>query len=216
MPRVVSLQTGRARHYPAAVGAPRGWTSAIAKTARAGAVPLGPEGFAEDEQADRKNHGGPHKAVLGYAAAHYPAWAAELAREFPAGGFGENLTFADLDEGGVCIGDVWRLPGALLEVSQPRQPCRNPALLWQVADLDQRMRDSGRTGWYFRVAGVGRIAAGDELTLVARPWPQWTVARVNDIFYRGREQREAMRELAALPQLAPAWREPFARRAGSV
>ena len=43
------------------------------------AVHLGPEGFSGDEQADRRVHGGPDKAVHLYPAVHY----GRLAQAFP-------------------------------------------------------------------------------------------------------------------------------------
>ena len=45
-----------------------------------GPLELGPEGFVGDQQADRRVHGGPDKAVHLYPAAHY----ARLAGRFPA------------------------------------------------------------------------------------------------------------------------------------
>lgn len=207
--RVVSIQIGQPRTYRDAAGA---WTSAIAKAPVSGPVELGAEGLVGDAQADRKHHGGPHQAVLAYAAAHYPLWARELGRELPSGGFGENVTVADGDETNVCLGDVWELGAARLEVSQPRQPCRNPARLWGIADLDQRMRETSRTGWYLRVLQTGAVAAGQPMRLVARPWPELTIAQVNRTFYFDRENNVAMGALAACPALSPEWRARFANR----
>src|ERR1051325_4581012 len=76
-----------------------------------------------DDQADRKGHGGEHRAVFAYQIESYDYWRRELARDdFTYGQFGENLTVqgAALADDAVCIGDRFRIGGALLEVTQPR------------------------------------------------------------------------------------------------
>src|ERR1700742_4376746 len=82
--------------------------SGFVKHAVAGAD-IGILGLQGDEQADLSVHGGPEKAVYGYAASHYPAWAAEFPRHhalFGGGGMGENLCIAGMEEAAVCVGDV--------------------------------------------------------------------------------------------------------------
>ena len=128
---VTGLFVGRAeRRWP---GRP---ASAIGKrpvAADEAPLILETEGFLLDEQADPRVHGGPDKAVHHYAAGHYAAWRAEfprLAARLVPGGFGENLSTgaggADgepWDETSVCIGDVFELGTALVQVTQGRQPC---------------------------------------------------------------------------------------------
>src|SRR5262249_50124324 len=77
-----------------------------------------------DAQADLTVHGGLHKAVYVYPFEHYAFWAQELGRDdFAFGQFGENLTTEGLLEDAVHVGDVFRVGGALVQVSQPRVPC---------------------------------------------------------------------------------------------
>src|SRR5262249_48052849 len=99
IPRLVSVQVG----LPAVHG--DGWRTGFYKSAVAGPVRLGRTNLDGDGQANRKVHGGPDKAVLAYAAGHYPAWRRELAIEDLAhGAFGENFTLTLLDESNVCLG----------------------------------------------------------------------------------------------------------------
>ena len=78
------------------------WTSGIVKRPIEGPVWLGRTNLAGDGQADLVNHGGADKAVLAYAAAHYPDWRTELATlELSFGAFGENLTVEGGRNGGV-------------------------------------------------------------------------------------------------------------------
>jgi MOSC domain-containing protein YiiM len=208
--RLLSLQVGLPRTLGGAEeGAAGGaaWTSAIDKRPVHGAVWCGREGLAGDGQADRKNHGGPEKAVLASAAEHLPFWRALLGREdVGPGAFGENLLLEGLTEEGVCLGDIWACGGAVLQVSQPRLPCWKQARRWGRKDVALVMQTHGLTGWYLRVLGEGELEAGAPLTLLERPAPRWSVARANRVLHGRPADRDAATELAVLPFLAPALR----------
>lgn len=184
-------------------------TSAIDKAPVSGPVMAGPLGLAGDEQADRRHHGGPDKALHAYALSNYPLWAAEMpdrAGRFRPGAFGENLVVEGLDEAGLCLGDRWRLGQALVEVSQGRQPCWKLNLRFGRPDMARRVQETGRCGWYFRVLEPGTIAAGDRAALAARPNPGWTLARTGRLLYHDRLNRADLAEFAALPGLPDSWR----------
>lgn len=209
-PSILSIQVGRPRQYGQAGAADpleRPWTSGIAKQPVSGRLRLTLTNLAGDEQADRENHGGPDKAVLAYAASHYPLWREELGRDLPFGAFGENLTVLGLDEETVCIGDVFSLGTARLEVSQPRQPCWKLARRWGIKDLTARVEATGRTGWYLRVLEAGEVAAGQSLHLLSRACPEWTVARATRAMRRREADPQLAAALAACPALAKTWRE---------
>lgn len=186
-----------------------GTMSAIDKHKVDGPVQLSCLGFDGDEQADRKHHGGPHKAIHAYSVAHYPRWADELpnrAERFRPGAFGENLVMGGISEEGLCIGDRWRIGSALVEVSQGRQPCWKLNIRFDVPDMARRVQNTGRSGWYFRVIEVGEVSAGDHGTLASRPHPGWSLARVSHLLYHDRMNRTALAELAAIPGLPESWR----------
>ncbi|MEH3116088.1 MAG: MOSC domain-containing protein [Methylorubrum populi] len=194
-------------------------TSAIAKAPVEGPVAVGPLGLSGDEQADRRVHGGPEKAVHHYALDHAAAWRADLPGlpdllERP-GAFGENFSSHGLTEGQVCVGDLWRAGGALLQVSQARQPCFKLNLRFSVPDMARRVQASGRTGWYYRVIEPGSVAAGDTLDLVERPHPDWPLARLLHHFYVDRLDAAALRAIAVLAPLTESWRTLAARRLAS-
>ena len=116
MPTVVSIQVGMPREVPPA-GAPdfsqTPWTTGFFKQPVSDAVEVRTTGISGDGQADLVNHGGPNKAICVYPLLHYPQWQVLLEQQqLPYGSFGENFTVDDLDEQGVCIGDMWqRRPG---------------------------------------------------------------------------------------------------------
>lgn len=177
---------------------------------------LGAEGLRGDEQADRRFHGGPEKALHHYARDHYPGWLAELGERAvlaAPGAFGENISTSGLTEADVCVGDVFRAGTALIQVSQARQPCWKLDHRFGQRGMAARVQASGRTGWYYRVLQEGWLCAGDTLALCERPHPQWSLARVQDVLNRRVLDTDVLHALAALPELSPNWRALFEKRA---
>ncbi len=188
---------------------PRGDPSGIAKRPVAGPIVLSRLGLAGDGQGDLRHHGGPDKAVHHYPIAHYEAWRAEIGPNpvlDEPGAFGENLCTRGLTEADICLGDVFRLGGAVLEVSQGRQPCWKLNHRFGVRDMGVRVQRSGRTGWYYRVREEGRIAPGDAFTLLDRPLPHWPLARLWRLLYVEMWDRAGLEEMAQLAPLPDSWR----------
>ena len=132
---------------------------------------LGREGLTGDAQADRRVHGGIEKALHQYPVAHY----ARLAAAFPhaaallvRGSMGENLSVAGWDEGNVCIGDVFRLGDARIQVSQPRSPCWKIDRRYSQDGMAKLIAAEGLTGWYFRVLEEGEVGPGCTFALLER------------------------------------------------
>jgi MOSC domain-containing protein YiiM len=156
-------------------------------------------------QADTKNHGTPNQAVLIYAAAHYPCWQTELGRpEIGPGGFGENFTVDGLDETTTCIGDIYTVGNAQIQVTGPRYPCIKISRRWSIPTLTARVAETGRTGWYCRVLHEGWVEPGVPIVLMDRPYPTLTVARIND-FGHGRDHDLAAAQEVATCPLLPEW-----------
>jgi MOSC domain-containing protein YiiM len=170
---------------------------------------LGVEGLAGDQQANRRVHGGPDKAVCVYSADHVAWWRAQLETDaWGPGAVGENFTVSGQTEVDVCLGDVYEVGTALVEVSQPRSPCQTLARRWARPDLPRRVVHSGRSGWYLRVRRPGVVEAGLPILLRERPHPEWTILRVNRVSYgQDADAEQAVRALAVLPALAEAWRD---------
>lgn len=133
----------------------------IFKEPAAGAVAVGPLGLEGDSIVDKRFHGGPDKAVYGYAAEDYAWWEGELGKPLPPGTFGENLTLEGLDFASVRAGDVLRAGAALLEAVSPRIPCATLAARMGDAGFAKRFQKAARFGVYFRVLSRGTVRAGD-------------------------------------------------------
>ena len=207
--RVDALLTGCAKPYTRP-----GSSSGIDKHVRSGSVQIGELGLSGDEQGDPRVHGGPDKAVHHYPFEHYAQWQEDLGPlsllQAP-GAFGENISTHGLDEGKVCIGDQFTLGGALLEVSQGRQPCWKLNDRFDVPDMARRVQSTGRTGWYYRVLQAGTVSAGDLLELKSRPHPDWTLRRLGTLLFE-RVLDPAALEPALLLPLVPSWRKLVERR----
>ena len=211
MIRLVSVQIGLPQWYdapPTNDGRESRWQTAFYKQPVAGPVFCRELGLDGDGVADRKNHGGPDKALLGYSVDHYPFWCERMGLpSIPSGAFGENLSLTGQTEADICIGDVWRLGQTELQVSQPRQPCFKLGRRWNRVQLPKEVIQEGFSGWYYRVLRPGVIEAGNELTLLSRPHAAWTVQRANRVLYGKPPDRESRSELASLPELSVSWRE---------
>ncbi len=189
----------------------RGESSAIAKSSKQGAIKIGFLGLEGDEQADPRFHGGPDKAIHHYPADHYARWGT-LAVDHPLlnapGAFGENVSTWGLTEGQVCIGDKFRLGTALVEISQGRQPCWKQGARMEWLQLPALMVQERRSGWYYRVLEEGVAQEGDQVELVERALPDWTVQRVFGLLIAGdhRSDPAALPMLAAMEPLFSGWR----------
>jgi MOSC domain-containing protein YiiM len=188
-----------------------GSTSAIEKSIVDGTRQVGFFGVEGDHQAHLSVHGSPDKAIHHYPHDHYPFWTEHLgplAALAHAGAFGENISTSGLTEADVCIADRYRLGTALVEVSQGRQPCWKQGHRLNDPRVVVMMIRGARCGWYYRFIEEGVVQAGDALTLVSRPYGQWTVERVIGLLIGGAGKHEpaSVKTLAALEVLAINWR----------
>jgi len=175
---------------------------------------LGTTGFAEDAQVDRQHHGGPDKAALLYPWEHYAHWQQNLGKDPGPAAMGENLTVEGLTEEQACIGDVYTIGGAVVQVSQPRVPCYKTAIRHGVDDMAARVTERGFTGFYVRVLTEGTVAVGDALKLVSRPEGAPTVAQANRIFYDDSASLADVQALVDAEGLAEVWRTHLGKRLG--
>ncbi|WP_284037228.1 MOSC domain-containing protein [Neobacillus sp. 114] len=191
----------------------REWTSAIFKELVEGSVWAGKTGMTGDGVFDTEHHGGPEKAVFAYASEHYLDWQKELGNSrIGAGAMGENFLMENVTEDLISIGDVYQIGGAIVQVSQPRQPCWKPARRFKIKTLALLIQNTGRTGWYFRVLKEGFVEAGQSFTLLEHPYPQWTIQKCNEIIHARKPNFEEMRELAHCELLAPGLRTTLGER----
>jgi MOSC domain-containing protein YiiM len=182
-------------------------SSAIVKTPVIGRCLLTAEGLVGDTQADRRVHGGDGKALHHYPAEHYAQLAAAFpdARNLAPGGLGENISTRGLTESEVCIGDIFRIGRARIQVSQPRTPCWKIDTRTSCEGVSAFIGEHGLAGWYYRVLEAGEVAAGDWLEHIERPAEAVTLAEFWQVIRAQRPTLEALLRLAHASGLDDAW-----------
>jgi MOSC domain-containing protein YiiM/ferredoxin-NADP reductase/ferredoxin len=163
-----------------------------------------------DGQGDLAGHGGEQRAVFVYQIESYRYWQDKLGRsDFVYGQFGENFTVEGLPDDAVCIGDRYRIGGALFEVTQPRVTCYRIGIRMDEPRMPALLTSSGRPGFYFRVLEEGDVAADDEITKVAEATERMTVAEINALLYSGNHARDRLERALRIEALSMGWRASF-------
>jgi MOSC domain-containing protein YiiM len=166
------------------------------------------DGVAGDVVVDRKHHGGFDKAVYAYAKEDSLWWEKEIGSPISNGAFGENLTTEGIDVNAALIGERWQIGSVVLEVSEPRIPCRVFAGFWDRPTLIKDFTNAGRSGAYLRIIEEGEIKAGDEIVVLARPEHD---VSIRDIFEAKAGERGKIAQLKAVEQLSNSYKEWLAK-----
>src|SRR5271163_3846590 len=163
-----------------------------------------------DAQGDLHGHGGEHRAAFVYQMDSYHYWERELKRsDFTFGQFGENFTVEGLPDREVCIGDRYRIGGALFEVTQPRVTCYRVGIRMNEPQMAALLVARGRPGFYFRVLEEGEVGAGDEITLVASGPERMSVFEINALLYMPGHPHNQLERALRIPALSAGWRGSF-------
>src|SRR4051794_8659285 len=160
-----------------------------------------------DAQGDLAGHGGEHRAVLVYQTDSYRYWQSQLHRDdFTYGQFGENFTVDGLSDQEVCIGDRYRVGGALFEVTQPRVTCYRVGIRMNEPRMAALLVAHGRPGFYLRVLEEGEVEAGDEIVLVAAGPERVSVAEIDALLYMPGHPGDRLQRALRIPALSAGWR----------
>ncbi|CCH33666.1 MOSC domain-containing protein [Actinosynnema sp. NPDC047251] len=215
MPHVLSVNIGaRADFEPAVIGHTGHDKRPVSGAVRISA-PAGPgSGLAGDHISDGRSHGGPDQAVYAYSREDLDTWSAELGRDLAPGIFGENLTTVGVDPTNAVVGERWRIGGTLLQVTDPRIPCRTFVGVMDVQGWMKLFTERALCGTYFRVLEPGSVTAGDEIVLVDRPDHDVTVQLVFRALTL--EPELLPRLLAVAPHLTEKTRAKVRRRLGAA
>jgi ferredoxin-NADP reductase/MOSC domain-containing protein YiiM len=163
-----------------------------------------------DGQGDLAGHGGEHRAVFVYQIESYRYWQDHLGRsDFNHGQFGENFTVDGPSDEEVCIGDRYRIGGALFEVTQPRVTCYRVGIRMKEPQMAALLVAHGRPGFYFRVLEEGEVEAGDEIARVATGPEHMTVSEANALLYLPGHPKNGLERALRIPALSGGWRTSF-------
>jgi MOSC domain-containing protein YiiM len=170
--------------------------------------------FEGDGVGDTIHHGGEDQAVCVYPFEYYEKWNSELQLDIPLTipSFGENITPLGFLEDDVCIGDVIQMGEAVVQITQPRQPCHTLASILNRPDMIKKIVDSGRTGYYLRVLKEGLVTAGDEMVRIERHSVGISVSEANQIKYGFEKDPEKVQRLIEVRELAENMRQSLLKR----
>lgn len=149
-----------------------------------------------DEVSNRQVHGGDFKACYLFSANHYPHWKnlyPQLTWNY--GMLGENLTVEGLDETQLHVGDIYKLGSALIEVTQPREPCTTFAAKMGKADIMQQFINHGRPGTYVRVLQQGFVNVGDTIELVEKARNSVSIAEFFELLFKREKNQTHLKYL---------------------
>jgi ferredoxin-NADP reductase/MOSC domain-containing protein YiiM len=163
-----------------------------------------------DAQGDLVGHGGEHRAVFVYQIDSYRYWQDKLHRaDFTFGQFAENFTVEGLADTEVCIGDQYRIGGALFEVTQPRVTCYRVGIRMNEPQMAALLVAHGRPGFYLRVLQEGEVEAGEEIVKVRSGPEGMSVAEINHLLYLPGHPRQNLERALRIPALSPGWKSSF-------
>lgn len=192
-PQIVSINISTSKKVLNTKG--KALFSGIFKNPIEGEIYLGHLGLEGDKVADNKNHGGPDKAVCAYCVDHFPFWENRINRKLKAGAFGENLSISGLTEAGIHIGDQFKIGDAIIECSQPRQPCHKLNNKFAINDMVSHMQNSGFSGYYFRVIQPGWVESNMEMSLLKEGSLKVSVESANQLMHRDKLNYKKMEVL---------------------
>src|SRR5208283_5460582 len=129
--------------------------------------------------------------------------------DFSFGQFGENFTVEGLPDNEVCIGDRYRIGGAIFEVSQPRVTCYRVAIRMNEPRMPALLVAQHRPGFYFRVLQEGEVGAGDDIVKIADGPERISVGDVDALLYLPGPSREQLQRALRIPALGKGWQSSF-------
>lgn len=145
---------------------------------------LGKTDVSKDTVIDRVHHAGINKACYLFSADQYAYWKALYPDlEWDWGMFGENLTVAGLDESQIRIGDIYRIGTALVQISQPREPCYKLGVRFGTQEILRQFIERNHPGTYVRILEEGTVQKGDRVELQQRSNNSLTVQQFYALLY---------------------------------
>ena len=166
------------------------------------------EDVLNDHVIDRRYHGGLDKACYLYSSDHYRFWQSHYPDlDWQWGMFGENLTVEGIDESLIRIGDIYRMGKALVQVTQPRQPCFKLGVRFGNQKMVREFFESPYPGVYVRVLSEGAVEVGDEMILEKQADESMTLTEVFSLFTQQINNTTLLRQAIEIPELADACRK---------
>ena len=117
-----------------------------------------------------------------------------------------NFTVEGLSDDTVCIGDRYRIGGAVFEVTQPRVTCYRVGIRMAEPAMAALLVSHHRPGFDLRVLEEGEVGAGDEITRIADGPEHLTVAAIDALLYLPDRSRDQLEHALRIPALSSGWK----------
>ena len=162
-----------------------------------------------DDVANHQFHGGPDRVVCLYPYEHYSYWEEVFQKKLTLPAFGENITATGMTEEQVCIGDIYKIGDAILQITQGRVPCVTISNYNEEKQLLQKVFETSQTGYFFRVLEEGEIRVDSEITLLEKHAKEITVSFATNILFHQKEEKASIEKILTVDALAEDWRNRF-------
>lgn len=160
-------------------------------------------GVKNDSVVDKIHHGGVDKACYLFGYNHYPYWQKQHPHlKFEFGMFGENITLEQLNESALRIGDTFQLGDAIIQITQPRQPCYKMGIKFNNPKMVNDFRLAHSPGIYTRVLKEGDVKENDNLQLIERLEESSSVLEVYRLIYSENSKKEQLLQIINTPYIA--------------
>ncbi|RXJ82533.1 MOSC domain-containing protein [Arcobacter sp. F2176] len=208
--KIISLKVGKAKEL---INKEKIMQSAINKTTVEESY-LTDIGFKGDDQVNKKYHGGPNKAVLFYSSLTYEKVNEVLNINLDykdISPLGENILVSDITEDDICVGDILKLGEAIVQVTQPREPCNVLSINTKNKEMLKTVMKYGYTGWYAKVLEEGVVKQTDNVELVERLFPNLTIAKLNKAKSNPKDNLDFIQEAVSCEVLGAPFKEALAK-----
>jgi MOSC domain-containing protein YiiM len=158
-----------------------------------------------DDTYDKRHHGGPYRVIHHYSLKNYQILKEafpEIAEKFIGGSYGENILTENLDETDLCLGDIFKIGSAKVQLTTPRSPCGTINMGYEHNKILKNILTTGHFGWFYRILETGEIKKGDHIELIERPHPTLNLHKFIQQAYRPTKAQKEVQDkdflLAAL------------------
>jgi len=146
-----------------------------------------------DTVIDRVHHGGSNKACYLFSADYYDYWKSRYPDlKWDWGMFGENLTVDGLDESKVRVGDIYRIGEAIVQITQPREPCYKLGVRFGSQKILKEFIDHNHPGTYVKILKEGSVTKGDEIILVEQSKNTLTIQQFYELMFSKVKSRDLL------------------------
>ncbi|WMI65879.1 MOSC domain-containing protein [Aestuariibaculum sp. YM273] len=180
----------------------------IYKTPTEGPIYLGKSDVKHDSVIDRKYHGGEFKACYLFSENQYEFWKLLYPNlDWNWGMFGENLTVSNLDETKLYVGDTYKVGSAIIQITEPREPCWKLGVKFGSQEVLKQFINHGFSGTYVRVLEEGDVNIGDTFQLIESTQNSVTIHQFFNLLFSQNKSQDVLRKLFESDSVPPKKRE---------